>query len=69
MVNGRRARKSAGFDVAHGRFAEEAFVFAGELAGALMSNFESRSCGIQSLDEHSFSRAHQSKLFLILQWA
>jgi len=38
-VSGRRAGEASGSDVAHGRFTEEAFVFAGELARALISDF------------------------------
>ena len=57
------------FEVARGRFTEEALVFAGELTRALLAHFESGPSGVQSLDEHPLPRAHQSKLFLILQWA
>lgn len=68
-ANGGRAGETAGFDVARGRFTEEALVFAGELTRALLAHFESGPCGVQSLDEHPLPRAHQSKLFLIPQWA
>jgi hypothetical protein len=51
------------------RLTEEAFVFAGELTRALISDVESGPCGIDILDEHFLSRTHQSKLFVILQGA
>ncbi len=60
---------SAPFDISHRRMTEEAFVFAGKLTTALISDFECSPCGIDSLDEHFPARAHQTKLFLILQWA
>ena len=50
-----------------GWFTEEALLFARELARALVADFESSSCRIQSFDEHSLSGTHQAKLFLILQ--
>lgn len=55
MVNGRRVGETVGFDIAHGRLTEEAFVLAGELARALISDFKSGSRGIQSLYKHSFT--------------
>jgi hypothetical protein len=47
--------------------AEEATVFAIELAGALVSDLKSRTGGVQTVDEHAFPRCMQPKLLLILK--
>jgi hypothetical protein len=40
MVNGRRVGETVGFDIAHWRLTEEAFVLAGELTYAVISRAE-----------------------------
>jgi len=67
MAKCRRLRKPARFDVAHRWLTKEAFIFAIELARALISHFECRAGGIKSFDEHLFSGRNQSELFLILK--
>lgn len=54
----RRLRGATGFDVAHRWLTEEPFVLAAELAGAFITDFESRTRRIHSLDKHSFSRCN-----------
>ncbi len=47
--------------------AEEAAIFAVELAGALVSHLERRTGRVQTIHQHPFSRCMQPKLLLILQ--
>lgn len=68
-ANSSRAVEPSRFDIALRRLTEEALIFAGELTGALISDFESGPGSIESLDEHSFSRGVQAKVFLVLQRA
>src|SRR5215469_3649521 len=62
-------REPTCFDVAHRWLTKEAFVFAVELARALISNLKRCTRSIEPLDQHSFSRCYQTKLFLILKGA
>jgi hypothetical protein len=43
-----------GFDIPHGRLAEEAAVLAIELASAFVANFEGGAGGVQTVMEHAF---------------
>jgi hypothetical protein len=54
-------------NIPHGRLAEEAAVFAIELASALVSDLECSTGGVQTIHEHAFPRCMQPKLFLILK--
>ena len=49
--------------------AEEAFVFATELASAFISDFEGRARGIESVVEHAVVSSMQPQLLLIPKWA
>ena len=51
----------------HGWLAEEAAVFAIELAGAFVSDLKGRTGGVQTIDEHASPRCLQPKLLLILK--
>jgi len=61
-ANGRRLAiagdegDAAGFDVAHGRLAEEAAVLAIELAGAFVADFKCCAGGIETVVEHALPR-------------
>src|SRR5208283_69686 len=59
--------RAKGPNIPHGRLAEEAAVFAIELAGALVSDLERRTGGVQTIHEHAFPRCMQPKLLLILK--
>ena len=50
-----------------GWLAEEAAVFAIELAGTFVSDFEGRTGGVETIDEHASARCLQAQLLLILQ--
>ena len=49
--------------------AEEAAVFAIELGGAFVADFEGGTGGVETIDEHAFARGLQAKLLLILKRA
>ena len=61
------AGRAEGADVAHGWLAEQAGVFAIELAGALVADLEGSPGGIQTVNEHARSGSLQAELFLILK--
>ena len=58
---------SQGLDVAHGRLAEKAAVFAIELRGAFVADFECGTGGIETILEHQAPRGLKAELFLILK--
>ena len=58
--------KSKSSNIPQRRLSEETAVFAIELAGAFVSDLKSRTCGVQTIEEHSSPRCLQSKLLLIL---
>ena len=60
----RRAKRPK---IPHGRLAEEAAVFAVELAGTFVSDLKGRTGGVQTVREHAFPRCMEPKLLLILK--
>ena len=54
-------------NVPHRRLAEEAAVFAIELAGAFVSDLKGGTGGVQAIDQHAPARRLQPKLLLILK--
>jgi hypothetical protein len=54
-------------NIPHRWLAEETAVFAIELAGAFVSDLKSRTCGVQTINEHASPRRLQPKLLLILK--
>jgi len=54
-------------DVLHGWLAEEAAVFAVELAGAFIPDFKRRTGSVQTIRQHASPRGLQPKLFLVLK--
>jgi hypothetical protein len=54
-------------NIPHGWLAEEAAVFAIELAGAFIADFKGRTGGVEAVDKHACSRGLQSNLLLILK--
>jgi hypothetical protein len=56
-------------NVAAGGLAEEAVVFAIELAGAFVADFEGGGGGVDSVDEHAAAGGLQTELLLILKRA
>ena len=60
---------TTGFDVAHGWFAEEAAVFAVELAGAFVADFKGSAGGVEAIVEHSLSGNVEAEMLLVLQRA
>src|SRR6266568_4202159 len=48
-------------NIPHGWLAEEATVFAIELAGALVSDLECRTGGVHTIHKHAFQRCNRSK--------
>src|ERR1017187_222067 len=63
----RCARRAKSPNIPHRWLAEEAAVFAVELAGAFVSDLKGRTCGVQTIHEHAAPRCLQPKLFLILK--
>ena len=57
------------FDVAHGWLAEEAAVFAIELAGAFVADFEGRAGGVEAVVDHALAGNVETQLLLILKRA
>ena len=68
-LDGRGGGGAEGADVAHGGLAEEAAVFAIELGGAFVADFEGGTGGVKTIDEHAFASGLEAKLFLILKRA
>src|ERR1039457_5707179 len=66
-LNGRSAWRAKCLNIPHRRLAEETAVFAVELAGAFVSDLKSRTCCVQTIQEHPSPRCLQPKLFLILK--
>ena len=56
-----------GPDVADGRLTEKAAVFAIELAGAFVADFEGGAGGVEAVHEHALARCLQPELLLILK--
>jgi len=54
-------------NISHGWLPKETAVFAIELAGAFVSDFKSRTRGVQTINEHESPRRLQPKLLLILK--
>ena len=53
--------------MADGRLAEKAAVFAVELAGAFVADFEGCAGGVEAIHEHALPRCLQAELLLILK--
>src|SRR5712691_11939456 len=68
-LQGQGAGRAEGPNIPHGWLAEEATVFAIELAGTFVSDLKSRTGGVQTIHEHAFPRCMQPKLLLILKRA
>src|ERR1700733_15605964 len=61
------ARRAEGSDISPRWLAKEPAVLAVELAGTLVSHLKRRTCGVQTIDEHTSPRGLQPKLLLILK--
>ena len=68
-LQGQTGGRAESLNIPLGRLAEEAVVFAIEVAGAFVSNLKSRSCGINIIHEHALSCGMQPELLLILKRA
>ena len=68
-LQGGSAGGTEGSDVADGWLTEEAAVFAIELAGAFVADFEGGAGGIEAVHEHALARCLQPELLLILKRA
>ena len=66
-LQGQRAWRAKGPNIPHGWLAKEATVFAIELGGTFVSDLKSRTGGVQTIHEHTFTRCMQPKLLLILK--
>ena len=66
-LQGQGAWRAESPDIPHGWLAEEAAVFAIELAGAFVSDLKGRTGGVQTIDEHASPCRLQPKLLLILE--
>lgn len=66
-LQGRRSGGAEGSDVANGRLAEKAAVFAIELAGAFVADFEGCTGGVETVHEHALARRLQPELLLVLK--
>src|SRR6266571_3652982 len=66
-LQGQSAWRAESPNIPHGWLAEEATVFAIELAGTFVSDLKSRTGGIETIQEHQAPRCLQPKLLLILK--
>ncbi len=58
-----------GFDVSHGRLAEEAAVLSAELADAFVANFVGSAGCVEAIQQHALACRLEAELFLVLQRA
>src|SRR5271163_934783 len=68
-LHGQSVWRTQSPNIPHRRLAEEAAIFAIELAGALVADLKSRTRGVETIDEHACPRCLQPQLLLILKRA
>ena len=66
-LQGGSAGGPEGWDVTDGWLAEEAAVFAIELAGTFVADFEGGAGGVEAVHEHALARCLQPELLLVLE--